>query len=124
MKVLLLILSLSFSCFGWTDGSIANWSGRYTPCNRHADLLSQQPMNLTVRISTTKADLARQFRKALDFWSGVLDMEWREVTTEDCALQLVDGTPDQLWHTAIIDNHGRPMGAYGGLAKAAAAIAR
>ena len=38
--------------------------------------------------------------------------------------QLVDGTPDQLWHTAIIDNHGRPMGAYGGLAKAAAAIAR
>ncbi|MDA0170569.1 cellulase family glycosylhydrolase [Solirubrobacter taibaiensis] len=38
--------------------------------------------------------------------------------------QLVDGTPDQLWHTAIIDNHGRPMGAYGGLAKAAASIAR
>jgi len=37
--------------------------------------------------------------------------------------QLVDGTPDQLWHTAIVDNHGRPMGAYAGLAKAAASIA-
>ncbi|MBE2316172.1 cellulase family glycosylhydrolase [Solirubrobacter sp. CPCC 204708] len=36
--------------------------------------------------------------------------------------QLVDGTPDQLWHTAIIDNHGRPMGAYAGLAKAAASL--
>ncbi len=38
--------------------------------------------------------------------------------------QLVDGTPDQLWHTAIIHNDGRPMGAYAGLAKAAASIAR
>jgi hypothetical protein len=38
--------------------------------------------------------------------------------------QLVDGPAEQLWHTAIIDRHGRPMGAYAGLAKAAAAIAR
>lgn len=38
--------------------------------------------------------------------------------------QLVDGTPDLLWHTAIIHNDGRPMAAYSGLAKAAAAIAR
>jgi hypothetical protein len=38
--------------------------------------------------------------------------------------QLVDGTPDQLWHTAIIHNDGRPMAAYAGLAKASAAISR
>jgi hypothetical protein len=38
--------------------------------------------------------------------------------------QLVDGTPDQLWHTAIIHNDGRPMAAYAGLAKASATISR
>lgn len=38
--------------------------------------------------------------------------------------QLVDGPADHLWHTAIIDHHGRPMGAYAGLVSAAASIAR
>lgn len=38
--------------------------------------------------------------------------------------QLVDGPAEHLWHTAIIDHHGRPMGAYAGLAKAAASISR
>ena len=38
--------------------------------------------------------------------------------------QLVDGPAHTLWHSAIIDNHGRPMGAYAGLAKAAASIRR
>lgn len=38
--------------------------------------------------------------------------------------QLVDGPVEQLWHTAIIDRDGRPMGAYAGLAKAAASIAK
>jgi len=38
--------------------------------------------------------------------------------------QLVDGPADHLWHSAIIDHRGRPMGAYAGLAKAVAAIHR
>jgi hypothetical protein len=38
--------------------------------------------------------------------------------------QLVDGTPDQIWHTAIIHNDGRPMSTYAGLVGASAAIAR
>ncbi|HXJ43094.1 MAG TPA: matrixin family metalloprotease [Bryobacteraceae bacterium] len=50
-------------------------------------------MSLAVRISTSDAALAQQFRKAMDFWSGVLDLDWHEVSSEDCAMQLVDGTP-------------------------------
>jgi hypothetical protein len=38
--------------------------------------------------------------------------------------QLVDPPAAELWHSAIIDHHGRPQGAYAGLSKAAAAISR
>ncbi len=38
--------------------------------------------------------------------------------------QLVDPPATELWHSAIIDHHGRPQGVYSGLAKAAAAIRR
>src|SRR5581483_2975322 len=57
----------------------------------NADLLSREHVNLGVRISTSNTALARQFERALDFWSGVLDIEWHEVESADCSLQLVDG---------------------------------
>ena len=38
--------------------------------------------------------------------------------------QLVDPPATELWHSAIIDHHGRPQGVYSGLSKAAAAIRR
>jgi hypothetical protein len=50
-------------------------------------------MDLAVRISTSNADLAQQFARAMDFWTEVLDLDWHETGTEDCAIQLVDGTP-------------------------------
>jgi hypothetical protein len=50
-------------------------------------------MDLAVRMSTSSALLKEQFAKAMDFWTGVLDLEWHEVDSEDCAIQLVDGTP-------------------------------
>ncbi len=30
----------------------------------------------------------------MDFWSEVLDIDWHEVVSEDCSVQLVDGTPE------------------------------
>jgi hypothetical protein len=48
---------------------------------------------LAVRVSTANALLAQQFERAMDFWTGVLDLEWHEVDSEDCSIQLVDGTP-------------------------------
>ncbi len=50
-------------------------------------------MNVGVRISTSNAALAGQFERALEFWSQVLDLDWHEVNSTDCSLQLVDGTP-------------------------------
>ena len=50
-------------------------------------------MSLGVKISTSDAALAKQFKNAMNFWSEVLDLDWHEVNTEDCAVQLVDGTP-------------------------------
>lgn len=51
-------------------------------------------MNLGVRISTSNPALARQFEKAMEFWSGILDLNWHEEDSPNCSMQLVDGTPD------------------------------
>lgn len=70
-----------------------NWTGPYSPCRRHSDLLRYEHIDLGVRISTSNAVLAEQFERALDFWAGVLDLGWHEVDSDDCAIQLVDGIP-------------------------------
>ncbi len=71
-----------------------NWNGPYSPCRKHQDLLSRGHLDLGVRISTSNRVLAQQFERAMDFWSEVLDMTWHEVDSENCAVQLVDGTPE------------------------------
>jgi len=93
MKTTLLLATCLLSVTGITSASTPNWSGRYAPCNRHGDLLSRQHVDLAVRISTSNTALAEQFARALDFWTGVLDLDWHPVDSEDCAIQLVDGTP-------------------------------
>jgi hypothetical protein len=79
--------------FGAVEASPANWGGKYAPCNRHADLLSREHVDLGVRISTSNTALAHQFEMAMEFWKRVLDLDWHEVDSEDCSIQLVDGTP-------------------------------
>jgi hypothetical protein len=92
-----LILAAVFLCFS-TTLSIAkaspNWTGAYVPCAHHGDLLNREHMDLGVRISTSNAVLEREFKRAMDFWSQVLDIDWYEVGSEDCSIQLVDGTPE------------------------------
>ena len=70
-----------------------NWSGPYAPCNRHSDLLSHEHMDLGVKFATSNSELARQFERAMDFWAGILDFDWHEVDSQDCSIQLLDGTP-------------------------------
>lgn len=70
-----------------------NWSGKYAPCHNHADLLNHDHVDLAVRISSANPALAREFRNAMEFWTEVLDLDWHEVDSSDCALQVVDGTP-------------------------------
>lgn len=94
MIYLLLLASL-----GIAQAASPNWGGKYSPCNRHPDLLSREHVNLGVKISTGNAVLARQFARAMDFWTGILDLEWHRVDSADCSIQLVDGTP-QLFDPA------------------------
>lgn len=63
------------------------------PCERHSDLLSYGHVDLGVRLSTSNTGLARQFARAMDFWAGVVDMDWHEVDSDECSIQIVDGLP-------------------------------
>ncbi len=87
-----LILLCLLICSGLAyAGSPANWSANYPPCNRHAELLQQGHMDLGVRVATTNQALARQFRRAMDTWARILDLDWHEDDTQNCSIQLVDG---------------------------------
>jgi len=89
----LLIVLFAMTVPGIASTTPENWTGKYTPCARHGDLLSPIPVDLAVRISTSNVLLAQQFERAMEFWTSVLDVQWHRVETEDCAIQLVDGTP-------------------------------
>jgi len=69
----------------------ANWSADYPQCSHRSDLLKQGPLNLGVRFNTTNLGLAEQFRRAMDFWASVLDLQWHEDSTETCSMELSDG---------------------------------
>ncbi len=94
MSIVTTVVFFSLAVFPLTTfAAPPNWSGPYTPCRRHADLLSHGHMELGVRIATSNAALARQFEEAMDFWAQVLDIDWHETDSDDCAIELVDGTP-------------------------------
>jgi hypothetical protein len=50
-------------------------------------------MNVGVRLVGASDRIAAQFARAMDFWAGVLDMEWHEDDSENCAIQVVGGAP-------------------------------
>lgn len=70
------------------------WTGPYTPCNGHAEVLKREPMNLGVRFSTSNSTLKAEFARAVSFWASVLEMNWHEEDSRACAIQAVDGDPD------------------------------
>ena len=97
-----LILLLPLVCLRFADAaSPANWSANYPPCNRHAELLSQGHMDLGVRLATANHVLAAQFRRAMDTWACILDLDWHEDDTQNCSIQLVDGNRQLFQPTAI-----------------------
>jgi Matrixin len=94
IKSILATVILCFSLALTPAKAAPNWVGTYAPCAHHADLLNREHMDLGVRISTANAVLEREFKRAMDFWSEVLDIDWYEVASDDCSIQLVDGTPE------------------------------
>jgi hypothetical protein len=78
-----------------------NWSANRPPCNRHAELLKRGHMDLGVRVGTTNLLLAEQFRRAMDSWARILDLDWHEDNTDTCSIQVFDGDPD-LFRPAVV----------------------
>src|SRR5690349_21538323 len=65
-------------------------------CHEHTQLTTRDHMKLGVRILTANPALAESFRRALDFWTRLLDMEWYEEQSDACSLQLTDAAPGSL----------------------------
>ena len=89
MRLVLLGLLVSFSVSEAEDPP--NWSADYPPCNRHSELLKHGHMDLGVRLATANPVLAEQFRRAMDSWARILDLEWHQDDTQNCSMQLLDG---------------------------------
>jgi Matrixin len=89
-------------CVSVAEGETpANWSANYPPCNRHSELLRQGHMDLGVRVTTANPSLAEQFRRALDSWARILDLNWHEDDTQNCSIQLVDGERELFQSAAM-----------------------
>jgi hypothetical protein len=97
-----LMALLPLVCASLAGGeSPANWIANYPPCNRHSELLRQEHMDLGVRVATANQILAEQFRRAMDSWANILDLDWHEDDTENCSIQLVDGERELFQPAAI-----------------------
>jgi len=79
-----------------------NWSGPYPESGYSDQLLNTGHMDIGVRIATSNRVWAQRVRRAMDFWSTVLDMDWYEVNDPKAAtIQVVDGTsPILMGHYA------------------------
>lgn len=82
------------AAIGAALGAPPNWTGDYPPCERHSDVQQGQHADLAVRLSTSNASLAHQFRRALEFWSRIVDLDFHETDTTGCSIELLDGAPD------------------------------
>jgi hypothetical protein len=78
-----------------------NWTGDYASCTRHSELLNYGPMSIGVRFSTSSHQIQKEFKKAMDFWSGIIEMDWHEDDSPTCSINVVDGTPEILKNSVI-----------------------
>jgi hypothetical protein len=62
-------------------------------CKQHAELLKRDHIRVGARIDTANPVLAKQFRRALNSWATVMDLNWYEDNSDACSLQLTDA-PD------------------------------
>ncbi len=87
-RVVILVLLASGLHAGELPG---HWTGDYPPCDRHGDALNREHMDLGVRFSTSSRERAVEFRRALNFWASILDMDWHPEESRACAIAIIDG---------------------------------
>ena len=88
----------------------SSWTAPAAICNQHAELLKRDHMDLGARINTANPVLAKQFRRALNFWTTVLDLQWHEENSDACSLQLTDA-PNGFLDTSIAAQAQDPQSA-------------
>lgn len=92
-RVLFLLATAAVTAFAASSAPPAtNWTGKYAPCDRHSELQRWGHTELGVRLSSSNTALRKQFARAIEFWSQVVDFDWHEEDSNVCAIQLVDGT--------------------------------
>lgn len=79
----------------------SNWVAKIKPCEQSGELTKYDRLELGVWLNTANPSLAVEFRRALDFWSQILDMRWHERDSQKCSIQVVDGTTS-LFHSDLI----------------------
>jgi hypothetical protein len=58
-------------------------------CQNYKDLLGHEHLDIAVHVDTSNPRVIEAASKALDWWSGQLDMSWHfTVSATDCALEL------------------------------------
>jgi hypothetical protein len=80
----------------------ANWTGSYQPCLNTAELKKTRHMIIGVRYDVADPVVARQFDRAFDFWSTLLDAEFFDEHSTSCAVAIVDATKAVLNKTGVV----------------------
>jgi len=63
-------------------------------CQGSRELEKAAHLNLGVHFATRSPLLEREFKRALNFWSRVLDMQWHKASDKGCDVELIDGKPE------------------------------
>ena len=63
--------------------------------------MTHGPMNLGVRFATSNPALVAEFRRAMNFWAGIVEMEWHEENSRECVIQVVDGSAELFKQSVI-----------------------
>jgi hypothetical protein len=96
-RVVILCLTVAFDVSA-AERRPGDWTGQYDACDRHSELFKPGHMSLGVRFATSKSRVATAVSRAMDFWAGILDMEWHTENGRECAIQVVDG------HAGLFDS--------------------
>jgi hypothetical protein len=96
-RAVILCLTVAFDVSASERGP-GDWTGQYDACDRHSELFKSGHMTLGVRFATSKSRVSMAFARAMDFWAGVIDMEWHTANGRACAIQVVDG------HAGLFDS--------------------
>jgi hypothetical protein len=90
-------------CFGLAEAQpAANWTAASPPCQTRGELQRKGHMELGLRVATTNSYLAEQFRRAMDAWARILDLEWHEDNSQNCSIQLIDGEPKLFQPASVV----------------------